>query len=76
VREPLCADRRLLTGVAGSGTVLHVRADEDAAGQEIVSGLNAAIPGIRLWRYRLETGPRVRYEEQDLDLLLSDLDRG
>jgi uncharacterized protein (TIGR02679 family) len=79
--QPSAAARRLLAGLAGGGTVLHVRADEDAAGREIVSGLNALIPGIRLWRYRLEPtpssapSPSSRYEEQDLELLLRDLDR-
>jgi hypothetical protein len=73
--RPSAAARRLLTGVAGSGTVLHVRADADTAGREIVSALNAAIPEMRLWRYSLESAPQPRYEEQDLDLLLRDLAR-
>jgi uncharacterized protein (TIGR02679 family) len=74
--RPSAAARRLLEGVASGGTVLHVRADDDTAGREIVSGLSAAIPGMRLWRYSLEASPRPRYEEQDLDLLLHDLDGG
>jgi uncharacterized protein (TIGR02679 family) len=73
--RPSAAARRLLTHLAASGTVLHVRADADTAGREIVAGLQAVIPGMRLWRYCLEPAPSPRYEEQDLDLLLSDLDR-
>jgi uncharacterized protein (TIGR02679 family) len=74
--RPPAAARRLLGRLAGGGTVLHVRADEDTAGREIVSGLNAAIPGMRLWRYSLEASPRPRYEEEILELLLDDLDGG
>jgi hypothetical protein len=71
------AARRLLAALAGGGTVLHVRADEDSAGRQIVSGMSAAVPGTtRLWRYSLEPSPHPRYEEQDLELLLHDLDRG
>jgi uncharacterized protein (TIGR02679 family) len=75
--RPSAATRRLLAGVASGDTVLHVRADQDNAGREIVSGLTAAIPGMRLWRFSLEPSPQQpRYEEQDLELLLHDLDRG
>ncbi|MGH3202153.1 MAG: TIGR02679 domain-containing protein [Streptosporangiaceae bacterium] len=74
--RPSAAARRLLTCLASGGTVLHVRADDDAAGREIVSGLNAVVPGMRLWRYCFEPSPRSRYEEQDLALLLHDLDHG
>jgi uncharacterized protein (TIGR02679 family) len=74
--RPSAAARRLLGSLAGGGTLLHVRADDDTAGREIVSGLNAAIPGVRLWRYSLKASPRPRYEEQDLELLLHDLDGG
>jgi uncharacterized protein (TIGR02679 family) len=73
--RPSAATRRLL-GCVADGAVLHVRADEDTAGREIVSGLNAAIPGVRLWRYSLEASPRPRYEEEILELLLHDLDGG
>lgn len=73
--RPSAAARRLLGCLAAGGTVLHVRADDDAAGREIVSGLSAALPGMRLWRYSLEPSPGSRYEEQDLALLLHDLDR-
>jgi hypothetical protein len=31
---------------------------------------------MRLWRFSLEPTPKPRYEEQDLELLLHDLDRG
>ena len=74
--RPSAAARRLLAALAAGGTVLHVRADEDSAGRQIVSGLNAVIPGMRLWRYSLDPSSNPRYEEQDLELLLHDLDRG
>ena len=73
--RPSAAARRLLASLADCGVTLHVRADDDEAGREIVAGLNAAIPGMRLWRYSLEPSPHRRYEEQDLGLLLRDLDR-
>lgn len=71
--HPSAATRRLLTGLAADGTTLRVRADDDTAGQEIVSGLCAAMSGIHLWRYSLRPPTESRYEEQDLDLLLDDL---
>ncbi len=74
--RPSAATRRLLSGLAAHGTTLHVRADDDDAGQDIVSGLHGAIKGIRLWRYALRPPARPRYEEQCLDLLLGDLDQG
>ena len=74
--RPSAAARRLLGCLAGGGTVLHVRADDDTAGREIVSALKTAIPGMRLWRYSLDASSRPRYEEQDLKLLLRDLDGG
>jgi hypothetical protein len=61
------------TGLAEAGTVLHVRADDDPAGQEIVSGIIKAIPGVRLWRFVLRVPVTSRYEEQDIDVLLCDL---
>lgn len=54
---------------------LHVRADDDAAGQEIVSGHQSAIPGVRLWRFALRAPENPRYEEQDIHELLHDLAR-
>jgi hypothetical protein len=42
--RPSAAAMRLLTGLAAAGAVLHVRADDDPAGQEIVSGITKAIP--------------------------------
>lgn len=71
--RPSAATRRLLTTLAAAGTTLHVRADDDRAGQEIVSGLTAVLPGARLWRYILRPPAEPRYEEQDLELLLGDL---
>lgn len=73
--RPSAAAVRLLTALAASGASLHVRADDDATGQEIVRGLCFSIPSARLWRYNLRPPPTPRYEEQDLDALLLDLDR-
>jgi hypothetical protein len=73
--RPSAATRRLLRGLAEAGTTLHIRADDDTAGQEIVSGLAAVIPGTRLWRYSLRPPEKPRYEEQDLDTLLRDLNQ-
>jgi hypothetical protein len=73
--RPSAAATRLLTGLAAAGATPHVRADDDAAGQEIVSGLQSAIPGVRLWRFALRSPERPRYEEQDIRELLCDLDR-
>ena len=72
--RPSAATMRLLTGLAAAGSTLHIRADDDIAGQEIVSGINAAIPGVRLWRFALRPPATPRYEEQDIDTLLRDLE--
>ena len=71
--RPSAAAQRLLASLADNGTALHIRADNDTAGRDIVSRLQAAIPGTHLWRYSLTTTPHPRYEEQDLELLLQDL---
>jgi hypothetical protein len=71
--RPSAAAQRLLASLAANGTALHIRADNDTAGRDIVSRLQAAIPGTRLWRYSLTPTPQPRYEEQDLELLLRDL---
>ena len=73
--RPSAAAMRLLTGLARCGATLHVRADDDAAGQEIVSGLQSVIRGVGLWRFAIRPPQSPRYEEQDLDALLHDLDR-
>jgi uncharacterized protein (TIGR02679 family) len=73
--RPSAAAVRLLTCLAATGALLHIRADDDATGQEIVKGLRTSIPSARLWRYDLRPPPTPRYEEQDLDALLLDLDR-
>jgi uncharacterized protein (TIGR02679 family) len=73
--RPSAATRRLLTGLAEPGTTLHIRADDDTAGQDIVSGLAAVIPGTILWRYSFRPPEKPRYEEQDLDILLRDLNQ-
>lgn len=53
---------------------LHIRADDDTAGQEIVNALRSSIPATRLWRYHQRPPAAPRYEEQDLAALLADLD--
>jgi Protein of unknown function C-terminus (DUF2399) len=73
--RPSAAAMRLLTGLAEAGTVLHIRADDDPAGQEIVSGIMKAIPGARLWRFAPPRPVTPRYEEQDIDVLLRELRR-
>ncbi len=73
--RPSAAMLRLLAQLTAGGTTLHVRADDDVSGQEIVAGLRASIPNARLWRYTLRRPDTSRYEEQDLDMLLHDLDR-
>jgi len=73
--RPSAAAMRLLTGLAEAGALLHIRADDDPAGQEIVSGIMKAIPGARLWRFALRDPVTPRYEEQDIDVLLRDLRR-
>jgi uncharacterized protein (TIGR02679 family) len=73
--RPSAAAMRLLAGIAESGAVLHVRADDDHAGQEIVAGIIKTVPGTRLWRFSLRDPATPRYEEQDIDVLLRDLRR-
>lgn len=73
--RPSAAAMRLLAGIAESGAVLHVRADDDHAGQEIVAGIMKTVPGTRLWRFSLRDPATPRYEEQDIDVLLRDLRR-
>ena len=51
--RPSAATLRLLAQLTAGGTTLHVRADDDVSGQEIVAGLRASIPNARLWRYTL-----------------------
>jgi uncharacterized protein (TIGR02679 family) len=74
--RPSAAALRLLTGLAEGGTSIHVRADDDSAGQAIVTTVRRAIPSARLWRFEARPPGRPRYEEQDLPLLLRDLHRG
>jgi len=73
--RPSAAAVRLLIGLASTGASLHIRADDDATGQEIVKSLRSSIPSAQLWRYILRTPQTPRYEEQDLDALVRDLDR-
>ena len=74
--RPSAAAVRLLSSLAGSGASLHIRADDDPAGQDIVRGILTSIPSGRPWRYDLRPPQTPRYEEQDLDALLLDLDSG
>ncbi|MEQ7129363.1 TIGR02679 domain-containing protein [Actinopolymorpha sp. B11F2] len=75
--RPSGATRRLLTRLAASGTRLHLRADDDPTGQEIVSSLRATLPNSDYWRYhprgQAEARSAPRYEEQDIDALVADL---
>ena len=71
--RPSAAVRRLISELAASGVTIHARADDDAAGREIIAALRAAIPSMRLWRYPPIPAARPRYEEQELPLLLEDL---
>ena len=73
--RPSAAALRLLTGLAESGTSIHVRADDDSAGQAIVATVRRAIPDAKLWRFEARPPGLPRYEEQDLPLLLQDLRR-
>jgi uncharacterized protein (TIGR02679 family) len=74
--RPSAAAIRLLGFLAAAGATVHVRADDDTVGQEIVTGLSASISTARPWRYELRPPTVPRYEEQDLEALLHDLDRG
>jgi Protein of unknown function C-terminus (DUF2399) len=71
--RPCAAVRRLLSELAGHGATIHARADDDAAGRDIIDALRAMIPSMRLWRYPSTPAASPRYEEQDLALLLQDL---
>ena len=73
--RPSAAALRLLAGLAEGGASIHVRADDDCAGQAIVTTVRRTIPTARLWRFESRPPNRPRYEEQDLPLLLRDLHR-
>ena len=74
---PSSAALELIIGLERAGAQLHVRADDDSAGQKIVALLREYAPGSRLWRFELRettASDTVReYEEQVLPKLLSDL---
>jgi uncharacterized protein (TIGR02679 family) len=74
---PSSAALELITGLERSGAQLHVRADDDNAGQRIVALLREYAPGSRLWRYELRVtaanDTAREYEEQVLTKLLHDL---
>jgi uncharacterized protein (TIGR02679 family) len=75
--QPSGATRRLLTRLAASGTRLHLRADDDPTGQEIVASLRALLPTSSYWRYnprdQSEARAAPRYEEQDIGFLVADI---
>lgn len=71
--RPSAATRRLLLGVAAGGAALHVHADDDPAGQDIVKGLLDLTPAAQPWRYLCRTPRDARYEEQDIAELIDDL---
>ena len=77
---PSDAVLRLLRKAAAEGATLHVRADDDGAGQRIVSAVRQAIPAAVPWRYEqrpaIEADAAPIYEEQLLDDLLADLRAG
>ncbi|MEU3741980.1 TIGR02679 domain-containing protein [Streptomyces sp. NPDC032198] len=74
---PSSAALELITGLERSGAQLHLRADDDNAGQRIVALLREYAPGSRLWRYELRVtaanDTAREYEEQVLSKLLHDL---
>lgn len=71
--RPSAAVRRLLSELEAHGAIIHARADDDAAGRDIIDALRAMIPSMRSWRYPSTPASSPRYEEQDLPLLLQDL---
>ncbi|MGX1909277.1 TIGR02679 domain-containing protein [Streptomyces phaeochromogenes] len=74
---PSSAALALISGLERCGAQLHLRADDDAAGQKIVALLKDHAPKSRLWRYELQSddqrGSTQEYEEQVLPQLLQDL---
>ena len=64
--RPSAAALRLLTGLAESGASIHVRADDDDAGQAIVATVRRAIPDAKLRRF--EARPPARSIPIGLDL--------
>jgi uncharacterized protein (TIGR02679 family) len=71
--RPSAAGLRLVAMLARNGAALHVRADDDKAGQDIVSRILRAAPTARLWRYELRPPSAPKYEEQLIAELLLDL---
>ena len=75
--NPSATSRRLLARLATSGAELLVRADDDASGQKIVADLRTLNPRARLWRYEQrspeQAAAQPRFEEDDIEALLSDL---
>lgn len=73
--RPSIAAWELLRRFGAGQWRLKVRADDDPVGQSIVASL-LRLPGAQLWRYTIRNPAQAsepRYEEQDLDVLLSDL---
>lgn len=75
--RPSSASIRLLRHLGRSGVRVHVRADDDRAGQSIVAQLLASVPGAQLWRFTPrppdDASHDPRYEEQLLRTLHADL---
>ena len=61
-----------LRGTAPAGTRVHVRADGDPVGRDIVRTVRAEVPDAILW---LMDDTTSAYEEELLDDLIRDLDR-
>lgn len=74
---PSDAVLRLLRQTAAVGVTVHVRADDDGAGQRIVAAVRQVVPTALLWHYEqrpaTEADQAPIYEEQLLDVLLADL---
>jgi hypothetical protein len=74
---PTTAAFSLLAGLENAGVTLQLRADDDRAGQAIVTRLQATLPSARLWRYDVrppaDAATTPVYEEQLLDTLVADL---
>jgi Arc/MetJ family transcription regulator len=59
----------LLSQLSAGGTTLHVRADDDVSGQEIVAGLRASIPNARYGAIR--SAPQILRATRSRTLMYS-----
>lgn len=75
--RPSCATRRLLADLRRDGVKISLRADDDPAGQDIVTGLRTLLPDAALWRYNLRSPAAAKttpkYEEHVIQALVNDL---